>query len=123
VNLAGALYHAGFGISLYAMPDSFTPSGMAPVKYTEDIEGPVGKFAHSGFGAMMLAMGSGVLLDTENEGFTKMLAIAMTLFCPILAKNAMPDAPGMKTTMWRAQALMHVPFTALMVWKAFFKKD
>ena len=49
LNLAGAIYHGSFGLALYADGNAFADSGMSPVKYTADAEGPVGEFtARSG---------------------------------------------------------------------------
>ena len=124
LNLAAAVYPAGFGAALYADPNAFAPSGASPVKYTEDMEGPVGKFTARAFGAMMLGMASIGLFDKDSEGVTKMFAVAMSLFCPILAANTKEDSAGAgHTQMWKLQSLIHVPFTALMIWKAFGKKD
>ena len=48
-------------------------------------------------------------------------AVAMALFTPILAENTKEESAGAgHTKMWKAQALLHVPFTALMLYKAFF---
>ncbi len=88
------------------------------------MEGPVGKFTARAFGAMMLGMASIGLFDKDSEGVTKMFAVAMSLFCPILAANTKEDSAGAgHTQMWKLQSLIHVPFTALMIWKAFGKKD
>ena len=123
LNLAAAVYHASFGAALYTDPDAFAPSGASPIKYTEDSEGPIGKFTARSFGAMMLGMGSIGLFDKESEGVTKMFAVAMALFSPILAANTKEDSAGAgHTQMWKLQSLVHVPFTALMVYKAFFDK-
>lgn len=123
LNLAAAVYHASFGAALYSDPNAFAPSGASPLKYTEDAEGPVGKFTARSFGAMMLGMGSIGLFDKESEGVTKMFAIVMALFSPILAANTKEDSAGAgHTQMWKLQSLLHVPFTALMVYKAFFDK-
>ena len=41
---------------------------------------------------------------------------------PILIDNIKAGEPNFKPT-WKLQALLHVPFTALMLFKAFGKKD
>ena len=123
LNMAGAAYHGMFGAALYADPNAFADSGMSPIKYTADAEGPVGKFTGQAFGAMMLAMGSLALFEDSlaSEGVTKMFAIAMSLFSPILANNVKQGEPNFKP-MWKPQALVHLPFTAIMLYNAFFKK-
>ena len=107
-----------------ADPNAFSPSGSSPLKYTEDAEGPVGKFTGRAFGGMMLGLASSGLFDKESTGITKMFAISMALFCPILYSNTKEDGAGAgHTKMWKLQSLLHVPFTALMLFKAFAKKD
>jgi hypothetical protein len=119
LNLAGALYHGSFGVALYADPNAFADSGASPVKYTADAEGPVGLFTGRAFGGMMLGMASLYLFDPESEGATKMYATVMALFSPILLKCISDGEPAFKKKMWIAQAFMHLPFTALMLYKAF----
>ena len=53
LNTIGAVYHASFGAALYSDPNAFADSGMSPIKYTADAEGPVGSFTGRAFGAMM----------------------------------------------------------------------
>merc|ERR1712072_948508 len=97
LNLAAAVYHASFGAGLYADPNCFAESGASPLKYTADTEGPVGSFMGRSFGAMMLGMGSIALFDKESEGVTKMFAVIMSLFCPIMAANTKRTAPEQAT--------------------------
>lgn len=124
LNLAGAIYHGSFGLALYADGNAFADSGMSPVKYTADAEGPVGEFTARAFGGMMLAMGSVALFEDALlcEGVTKMFAIGMALFSQILFKNIQAGEPSFKP-MWKLQAFLHLPFTALMLFKAFGNKD
>ena len=125
LNTAGALYHGMFGLGLYSDPNCFADSGMSPLKYTADSEGPVGEFTARAFGGMMLAMGSLALFEDAMacEGVTKMLGIAMGLFSPLLFKCMEKGEPSFKKDMWKLQSLLHLPFTALMLFKAFGKKD
>ena len=125
LNTAGALYHGMFGLGLYTDPNCFADSGMSPLKYTADSEGPVGEFTARAFGGMMLAMGSLALFEDAMacEGVTKMLGIAMGLFSPLLFKCMEKGEPSFKKDMWKLQSLLHLPFTALMLFKAFGKKD
>ena len=80
-----------------------------------------GRVPHTGraFGGMMLGMSSLYLFDQESEGATKMYATVMALFSPILLKCISDGEPAFKKKMWIAQAFMHLPFTALMLYKAF----
>ena len=55
LNTIGAVYHASFGAALYSDPNAFADSGMSPIKYTADSEGPVGAFTSRAFGGMMCA--------------------------------------------------------------------
>ena len=106
LNLAAAVYHASFGAGLYADPNCFAESGASPLKYTADTEGPVGSFLGRSFGAMMLGMGSIALFDKESEGVTKMFAVIMSLFCPIMAANTKEDSAGAgHTQMWKLQVI------------------
>ena len=125
LNLAAAVYHASFGAALYTDPNMFAPSGASPAKYTADLEGPIGKSNTRSFGAVMLGMASIGYFDKESEGVTKMFAVAMALLAPIVAANTKEGSAGAgHTQMWKMQALFHLPFTALMVYKSFFvKKD
>lgn len=66
-------------------------------------------------------MASIYLFEKESIAVTKMLAVSMSLFTPILAKNIKDGEPAFKKKMWIAQAFIHVPFTALMLLKAFSK--
>jgi hypothetical protein len=119
LNMAGAIYHASFGVALYADPNAFADSGMSPIKYTADAEGPVGAFTARSFGAMMLGMSSIALFDVESAGATKMFATVLSLFTPILIKNIQEGEPSFKVNMWKFQSLIHIPFAVLMVVKAF----
>ena len=78
-----------------------------------------GNLTGRAFGGMMLGMSSLYLFDPESEGATKMYATVMALFSPILLKCISDGEPAFKKKMWIAQAFMHLPFTALMLYKAF----
>ena len=55
---------------------------------------------------MMLGMGSIALFDKESEGVTKMFAVIMSLFCPIMAANTKEDSAGAgHTQMWKLQVI------------------
>ena len=106
LNLAAAVYHASFGAGLFTDPNCFAESGASPLKYTADAEGPVGSFLGRSFGAMMLGMGSIALFDKESEGVTKMFAVIMSLFCPIMTANTKEDSAGAgHTQMWKLQVI------------------
>jgi hypothetical protein len=66
-------------------------------------------------------MSSIYLWEKESIAVTKMIAVSMSLFTPILAKNIADGEPAFKKAMWIAQAFIHVPFTAVMLLKAFGK--
>jgi hypothetical protein len=69
-------------------------------------------------------MGSLALFaDTnEAEGVTKFFAVVMSLFSPILVKCIQDGEPSFKTNTWKLQSLLHLPMTALFLFKAFGKK-
>ena len=124
LNLAGALYFGSFGAGLYTDPNMFAESGASPLKYTADAEGPVGKFGLRSFGSMMLGISSIGIFGKDSEAVTKMFAVTLALFSPIMASNSQEDSAGAgHTKMWKVQMLFHLPFTALMLYKAFMKKD
>jgi hypothetical protein len=57
----------------------------------------------------------------ESEGVTKFFAIAMSLFSPILLKCIQDGEPSFKKDTWVLQSFLHLPMTALFLYKAFFK--
>ena len=123
LNTINSLYLGGFGLGLYLDPNAFADSGMSPLKYTADAEGPVGEFLGRAFGGMMLAMSTAGYFAPESEGVMKMYAVAEALFTPLLIKNIKDESGSMKTGMWKLQALMHIPLAALSLYKAFGPKD
>ena len=121
LNTISSLYLGGFGLGLYLDPNAFADSGMSPLKYTVDAEGPVGEFFGRAFGSMMLAMSTIGYFGPESEGALKMFAASFSLFTPILLKNIGDESGAMKTSTWKLQALMHLPLAALNVFNAFIK--
>ena len=126
LNMAGAIYHAAYGIGLYSNPNMFAESGNSPIVYTADAEGAVGRFFARFSGAMLIAMGAIYLFDPTSESVLKMFAIAQTLFTPLLLKcieNGSDDAKAsFKKAAWKLQALVHLPFTLIMLMNAFGNK-
>lgn len=123
VALHTGLYHVGFGAGLYADGNAFADSGFSPVKYTADAEGPVGSFTARAFGGMMLALSSAAFFDPESEGVLKAFAIAEGLFSQLLLSNIKQGEPSFKKKMWQIHSFLHLPLTALMLWKAFGSKE
>ena len=70
-------------------------------------------------------MGSLALFEDtkEAEGVTKFFAVVMSLFSPILVKCIQDGEPSFKKQSWMLQSLVHLPMTALFLFKAFGKKD
>ena len=121
LNTINSLYLGGFGLGLYLDPNAFADSGMSPLKYTADAEGPVGEFLGRAFGSMMLAMSTIGYFGPESEGALKMFAAAFSLFTPILLKNIGDESGAMKTSTWKLQVLMHLPLVVLSVYNGFIK--
>ena len=68
---------------------------------------------------ILITMSSISLFDPESAAATKMFAIVLSLFSPILVKNIQEGEPSFKVNMWKFQSLIHIPFAVLMVVKAF----
>ena len=121
LNTISSLYLGGFGLGLYLDPNAFADSGMSPLKYTVDAEGPVGEFFGRAFGSMLLGMSAIGYFGPESESALKMFAATFSLFTPIIFKNIGDESGAMKTSTWKLQALMHLPLAALNVYNAFIK--
>ena len=65
-------------------------------------------------------MGSLALFEDtkEAEGVTKFFAVVMSLFSPILVKCIQDGEPSFKANTWKLQSLLHLPMTALFLFKA-----
>ena len=121
LNTISSLYLGGFGLGLYLDPNAFADSGMSPLKYTVDAEGPVGDFFGRAFGSMLLGMSTIGYFGPESESVLKMFAATFSLFTPIIFKNIGDESGAMKTSAWKLQALMHLPLVVLSIYNGFIK--
>ena len=121
LNTISSLYLGGFGLGLYLDPNAFADSGMSPLKYTVDAEGPVGEFFGRAFGSMLLGMSAIGYFGPESESALKMFAAAFSLFTPLIFKNIGDESGAMKTSTWKLQVLMHLPLVVLSVYNGFIK--
>lgn len=113
MNLIGACYYGGFGITLLISPETFYgPTGFLPYMRTTTT-GAVTTFFGRSFGAMMVGLASGYFFDAGSTTLSKMFAVAAAALTPVMISNSMDDA-NFISWMWMAQLAAHLPL--LLMW-------